>query len=270
MNTKTTGQRKEQTKEVSITVDLGPQIARVAISDEVIARFKDLIARRVFVPGGKLPPERDLAAALAVSRPTLRQALRALQILGVIRSRQGSGSYLAETAADILREPLEFALAMKGVVKTDLFETRCTLEVKLASLAADRRSEEDLAAMREALARMRQSFGNPEKWCEHEIHFHDCIVRAARNAVMSTVMEMLSYMLMESRMETVRLLADYATSYEAHEKVFVQIEKRDARAAARAMTQHFEMMETRAKECQILRPGEDQDQSPKREVNSKR
>lgn len=236
---------EEPTKTIAIPVDLGPQIARVAISDEVIARFKDLIARRVFVPGGKLPPERDLAAALAVSRPTLRQALRALQILGVIRSRQGSGSYLAESAADILREPLEFALAMKGIAETDLFETRCTLEVKLASLAAIRRKEEDIAEMRNTLARMRESFGNPDSWCVHEIHFHSCILNAARNAVMSTVMEMLSFMLLESRRETVRLLTDYGSSYAAHEKVFIEIEKQDSEAAGLAMVEHFRMMEGR-------------------------
>jgi len=246
MDTKTlisTGESKHE----SLAVDLGPQIARVAISDELIARFKDLTARGIFVAGGKLPPERDLAAALAVSRPTLRQALRALQIIGVIRSRQGSGSYLAESAADILRQPLEFALALKGIAKNDLFDTRCTLEVKLASLAAERRTDADVAEMREALTRMRGSFGDPVAWCKFEIDFHDSIVRAARNAVMSTIMEMLSYMLLESRRETVRMLTDYGVSYAAHEKVFLQIEKQDTAAAARAMTEHFEMMQTRSR-----------------------
>lgn len=261
MDTRTTGPTNEDSKQVSVGMDIGPQIARVAISDEVIARFKDLITRRVFVPGGKLPPERDLAAALAVSRPTLRQALRALQIMGVIRSRQGSGSYLADSAADILREPLEFALALKGIFKADLFETRRTLEVKLAGLAAERRSEEDLAAMRQALARMRESFGNPELWCRHEIGFHDNIVRAARNAVMSTIMEMLSFMLMESRVETVRSLTNYPNSYEAHEKVFIEIENGDPEGAARAMTEHFEMMQTRVKESAGKVPDQNRSQN---------
>jgi GntR family transcriptional regulator, transcriptional repressor for pyruvate dehydrogenase complex len=252
-NLETTRAQIPDTGALSVSVDLGPQITRVVISDEVISRFKDLIARRVFVPGRRLPPERELATALAVSRPTLRQALRALQILGVIRSRQGSGSYLAESAADILRAPLEFALAMKGIAKTDLFETRCTLEVRLASLAAERRGEEDLVAMREALASMRNSFGDPEAWCTHEISFHDSIVRAARNAVMITIMEMLSFMLMESRKDTVRMLTDYPASYDSHEKVFVQIEKKDAEGAALAMADHFRIMQKRAEECQMVR-----------------
>jgi len=119
-----------------LSFDIGPRINRVAISDELIARFKELIEKGVFVPGHRLPPERDLAEALAVSRPTLRQSMRALQIMGVIKARQGSGSYLADSAGEIMRVPVEFALAFKNVARTDLFETRRTLEVKLASLAA--------------------------------------------------------------------------------------------------------------------------------------
>ncbi len=231
-----------------LSVDVGPRINRVAISDELVARFKELIAKRVFIPGHRLPPERDLAEALAVSRPTLRQALRALQIMGVIRARQGSGSYLADSASDIMRVPLEFALTLKNVAKNDLFETRCTLEVKLASLAAERRTEQDLEAMRHALSQMEKAMGDPEAWCRTEPQFHSCIVQAARNGVMATMIEMLSQMLMESRKETVRLLNDYTSSYVSHENIYVEIQKQDAAAAARRMMEHFSLIKTRAKQ----------------------
>jgi len=100
--------------------------------------------------------------------------------------------------------------------------------------------------MRGALASMRDSYGQPEQWCLHEISFHDYVVHAARNAVMSTIMEMLSRMLIESRRETVRMLTDYETSYRAHANVFLQIEKQDADGAAQAMLDHFRMMQARA------------------------
>jgi GntR family transcriptional regulator, transcriptional repressor for pyruvate dehydrogenase complex len=235
-----------------LALDVGPRITRVAISDELIARFKELIAKGIFIPGHRLPPERDLAEALAVSRPTLRQALRALQIMGVIRARQGSGSYLADSASDIMRVPLEFALATKNVAKTDLFETRCTLEVKLASLAAERRTDKDLEAMRYALREMEKAMGDAEAWCRTEPQFHSCIVQAARNGVMATMIEMLSQMLMESRKETVRLLMDYTSSYRSHENVYVEIEEQDAAAAARMMMEHFELIKTRASQFDSL------------------
>src|SRR5262245_8610533 len=94
---------------------LGPQMTPLGASAEGALRFKALISRRVFTAGSRLPPERELAHALGVSRPTLRQAMKALQILGVIRIRHGDASYLAESASNILKEPIEFALALKSI-----------------------------------------------------------------------------------------------------------------------------------------------------------
>ena len=228
---------------------LGPQIKRSGISDELISRFKDLIIRRVFTTGARLPPERELAGALGVSRPTLRQAMKALQILGVIRIRHGDASYLAESASNILKEPLEFALALKGVSRKDLFETRQTLEVRLAGLAAERRTEGDLRNMRNALGAMKEAMGIPAQWIQHEMIFHACIVQATKNEVMITIMEMLSRMLMESRRETVQLLTNYEDSYRSHDMVYLEIEKQDPVGASHAMVEHFSIMEARAKKA---------------------
>lgn len=226
--------------------DWGPQIKRVAISDEVISRFRDLIASRALKPGCRLPSERDLTEALGVSRPTLRQAMKGLQLLGIIRSRQGDGSYLANSTSDFLRAPLEFAIAFKGMAKHDLFEARQAIEVKLAALAARRRTQEDLNQMRRALAGMNAAKGSPDQYCEHGLRFHNCIAQASKNAVMISIIEMLSDMLVQSRRESVRLLTDYEGSYRGHEQIFLQIEKGDAKGAADAITEHFRSMEDRA------------------------
>jgi GntR family transcriptional repressor for pyruvate dehydrogenase complex len=223
----------------------GPQIRRVAITDEVISRFKDLILQHVLTPGCKLPSERKLVEVLGVSRPTLRQAMKALQVLGIIRCRQGDGSYLVETTSEILKAPLDFAIALKGTAKPDLFETRQTMEVKLAALAAERRTAQDLQNMRLALAGMRASAGVPDQWCEHDIAFHTRIVEAARNAVMASIVEMLSHMLVQSRTESVRLLTDYEGSLRSHERVFEEIERQNPAGAGEAMAEHFRLMETR-------------------------
>jgi GntR family transcriptional repressor for pyruvate dehydrogenase complex len=215
------------------------------MSDEVIGRFKDLIARRVLAPGAKLPSERDLAQSMDVSRPTLREALRTLQILGVVKTRQGSGNYVADSSSEVLKAPLEFALAMSGTLTTDLFEARCAIEVKVAELAARRRVEEDLKNMRAALSRMKETMGQAEEWCLHEIQFHDSIVVAAKNSVMTTIMEMLSHLLMESRKRTVRSLKDYSASYVAHENVFLAIAAQDPVKAAATMVDHFATLESR-------------------------
>lgn len=224
----------------------GPQIRRMAITDEVISRFKDLIQQGVLTPGSKLPSERELAGVLGVSRPTLRQAMKALQVLGIIRSRQGDGSYLAEITSDVLRAPLDFTIALKKPAKRDLFETRQTVEVKLAQLAAERRTEQDLQNLRAALAAMQASAGIPDQWCESDIRFHTCIVEAAKNAVMASIFEMLSHLLIQSRKDTVRLLTDYEASFQSHKRVFEQIERQNPSGAREAMVDHFRAMESRA------------------------
>ena len=90
--------------------------------------------------------------------------------------------------------------------------------------------------------------GDPEAWCRTEPEFHSCIVRAARNGVMTTIIEMLSQMLMESRKETVRLLTDYTSSYRSHENIYVEIDKQDSAAASRMMMEHFALIEKMAKQ----------------------
>lgn len=227
---------------------LGPKIERTGISEELVDRFRELISRGVFKAGDKLPAERELAQALDVSRPTIRHALRALQILGVVKSRQGSGSFLATSSADILRVPLEIALALNRTGTSELFETRKTLEVKLAQLAAERRTSDDLNQMESCLDRLKASMGVPDQWCAHEISFHNYIVVAAKNGVMTAIMEMLSRMLIESRHETIRILKNYPESYKAHEDVYVAIEQSNSVAAAEAMTEHFAMMERRSRQ----------------------
>ncbi len=127
-----------------LSLDIGPRINKVAISDELIARFKELIERKVFVPGQQTAAGTRPGGGTCGEPSDPAPGLRALQIMGVIKARQGSGSYLADSASDIMRVPLEFALALKNVAKTDLFETRRTLEVELASLAAQRRTNDDL------------------------------------------------------------------------------------------------------------------------------
>lgn len=224
----------------------GPQLKRTAISDEVISRFRQLIANRVLVPGCQLPTERELAENLGVSRPTLRQATKALQLLGIIRSRQGDGSYLAESTNDMLRAPLEFAIAFKGMNSHSLLETREAIEVKLAALAAIRHTEDDARKMQEALDGMKSSMPDPDLYCDWGLRFHEAIAQASQNSVMVSIMEMLSGLLEQGRRESVRALHDFDTSYQQHEGIYLGILSRSPQKAAEAMAAHFSSMEDRA------------------------
>src|SRR5512134_2603205 len=94
------------------------------LTHQLLARFKDLIAQGVLRPGGRLPPERELAKRFGVSRSSLRHALKVLDIMGVLTQRVGDGTYLTTSASRILSEPLEFLVLLDGISLFDLLETR--------------------------------------------------------------------------------------------------------------------------------------------------
>jgi GntR family transcriptional repressor for pyruvate dehydrogenase complex len=127
----------------------GPVGDKDGITNQLIGRLKDLISRGVLVPGAKLPPERELAPAFGVSRSSLRHALKALEIRGVLTQRVGDGTYLTENSDGILRESFELLMLIDGISLADLLETRLIAEPELAARAAERATLDDLRSMKE-------------------------------------------------------------------------------------------------------------------------
>ena len=113
-------------------------IKKSAISEEISSRLLLMIREKQLSPGEKLPPERELAAMLNVSRPSLREALRALAIMNVIEMRQGDGTYITSLEPELLVEHLDFVLSLDDSTFLQLFEARKIVEVGIASLAAQR------------------------------------------------------------------------------------------------------------------------------------
>src|SRR6267142_2020597 len=129
--------------------------------DDVTARlvgvFKNLISEGALTPGGRLPAERDLAEEFGVSRSSLRQALKVLQIMGVISQRVGDGTYLNAGAPSILSEPMEFLILLDGISFHELMEARLIVEPELAARAARRATAEDIAELQQVLTEMEEN-----------------------------------------------------------------------------------------------------------------
>src|SRR5215211_3195854 len=109
-------------------------------SEEVISQLREMIHRGELRPGDRLPPERDLAKLIGVSRPTLRAAIRSLAAVGVLQSRQGAGTFVvnAEGSPSLDSSPLRLMAALHGFTSSEMFEARRSLEMALAELAAER------------------------------------------------------------------------------------------------------------------------------------
>src|SRR3989304_10553392 len=123
------------------------------IPEKIVARILSLIKEKQLGPGDKLPPERELAAMMQVSRPSLRTALRALSHMNIIEIRQGDGTYVTSLDPQALIEPLEFVFSLDDSTFLELLEARKILEVGIAGLAARQITDEEIAGLEACLVR---------------------------------------------------------------------------------------------------------------------
>jgi GntR family transcriptional repressor for pyruvate dehydrogenase complex len=207
------------------------------VTNQLLAQFKDLIAQGVMRPGMKLPPERNLAVRFAVSRSSLRHALKVLETMGVVRQRVGDGTYLTTSAASILTQPLEFLVLLDGISLFDLMETRLIVEPELASRAAERATLEDLAALRQSLDGMRTERDN-KKQVELDLAFHDTIFRASGNLLCQRIFSLIHRAMARSMVLTSQLV-DRKHTLSFHGPICDAIDRRRPEGARKAMTEHL-------------------------------
>jgi GntR family transcriptional repressor for pyruvate dehydrogenase complex len=218
-------------------------IRRTSVPDEIIHHLKELIDSQYLTPGSRLPGERELAKMLDVSRPSLREALRVLSRLGIVENRPGSGTYLADSAAPWPLEPFSLLFSLNKSALFEVFEARKGLEGMVASLAAQRRTEGDLKTMREALEGMGKNLKDYVLYTEYEKAFHLAIVEAARNNVISDLMNKLYWLLEETRERFYRdakvppNLRDI--DYRNHQLIYQRIEAGDEHEASVVMISHL-------------------------------
>jgi GntR family transcriptional repressor for pyruvate dehydrogenase complex len=152
------------------------------ITAHLIGRIKDMISTREVSPGCKFPPERELAKRFEVNRASVRQALKVLEIMGILSQRVGDGTYLSGSAETILHEPVDFLVLLDDLSQHELFETRLIMEPELAARAAERATSEDLLALRNSIFSMERSRNTRERLIS-DMAFHEAIFRASGNRI---------------------------------------------------------------------------------------
>src|SRR5262245_42752203 len=159
-------------------------VSRDALPDQIATRLIDLITERRLKAGDRLPPERELAASMGVSRSSLREALRALAMLGVAEMRHGDGTYLTALAPETLMKPVGLVLALSDSGLAELFEARKLVEPGLAELAAERISAADAEELQQCAQASADVLADPDAFMWHDIELHALIARAADNAIL--------------------------------------------------------------------------------------
>lgn len=214
---------------------------RGTTSEEVIAQLREMIHRGELRPGDRLPPERDLAKLLGVSRPTLRAGIHSLAAVGVLQSRQGAGTFVvkADGPPSLDSSPLRLMASLHGFTPAEMFEARRSLEMAIAALAAERATGDHMATLAEEIAGMYASLDEPEQFLVHDMRFHQTVAAASGNRILTSLMNMVATILFDVRSKTVRRARDLKESAEMHRQVYRAIRERNPEAAGNAMRDHL-------------------------------
>ena len=219
-------------------------IKKSAVPEEISARLLALIRERHLKPGDKLPPERELAAAMQVSRPSLREALAALAMMNVFETRQGDGTYVTSLDPDLLVEPLDFALSLDDSLILHLFEVRRILEVAIARLAAERITPGQVAVLEDMVAASVAAADDATLFLEVDLVLHNLIADAAANPLLKRIMASLGRLGLASRARTGAAPAVRLASVGDHQVIVAALKAHDPQAAAQAMLTHLDHVES--------------------------
>jgi GntR family transcriptional repressor for pyruvate dehydrogenase complex len=218
-----------------------PAEAETAVAAKmVVAHVRSLIESGQFKAGEKLPPERELARVVGVSRASVRTGLRSLATVGVVDARRGAGTFVADGPPIFEVNPLSLFAALHGVPQRELFETRRVIEIDLAGLAAERAGGEELAAISEEVMEMFASLDDVHRFLVHDIRFHRSIAAAARNPLLGAIMEMVADLFYDQRKTTVDRWQGAAEAAEQHRKIYQAIKAGNVEKARHEMGNHLQ------------------------------
>ncbi|ORB30518.1 GntR family transcriptional regulator [Mycolicibacterium parafortuitum] len=214
-------------------------VTRPRLYEVIVEQLCAYIADNAMTPGGRLPAERELAAKLGVSRASLSQALVALEVQGVLSVRHGDGAIL-------IRRPTE-ERAIKALREhadriPDIIEAREALEVKLAGLAAARRSDAEMAAIDAAIAKMEEEVEAGDRGVVGDEMFHEAITAAAHSSLLAKLMHEISGLVRETRIESLSQQDRPRASLEGHKRIAEAVRRQDSVGAAQAMADHIRLV----------------------------
>lgn len=214
--------------------------AECLATELVISHIRGLILRGSLKPGERLPPERELARRIGVSRPSVRAGLRSLAAKGVLVTRRGAGTFVADGPPVLDSEPLSFLAALHGFTRREMFEARRVLEVGVAGLAAEGSTSETQVAISDEVTGMFASVEDPQAFLVHDIRFHRAVGAASANPILASLVEMVSAIFYEHRRRTAeRGRADLRETADMHRRIYQAIRSRDRVGAERAMCEHL-------------------------------
>jgi len=218
-------------------------IKRRGLHEDIVQQFHELINRGKLLPGERLPSERDLACQFNVSRSSVREAIRSMELQGLVVSKPGSGTFISELYEDSIGDLVAAAIRAETKRLSDIFEIRHLMEPAIAGLAAVRASKDDLQNMRQILQTQRKQVENGETGVESDTAFHFALALATHNTALVSMVNAIEDILTKSRDQSLQRPGRPERSLESHLQILTMIEQGDSNNAVTAMDHHLTMVE---------------------------
>lgn len=216
----------------------------MAVTDEAITKIKDMIISGELSAGDRLPPEKELSEKLGLSRSSLREAVKALEIIRVLDVRRGDGTYVTSLEPQLLTEAMSFIVDLhQDESILNIFEVRRILEPAAAAMAAGRITPEQIAALRATMEDI-DNETSVEQLVEHDLIFHSLITAAAKNSYLASVLDALSSSTVRARIWrglTQEKAVDRTLS--EHTAIIEALERGDAELVKSLLTVHISGVE---------------------------
>ncbi len=208
----------------------------------VAERLVQDISSRRLVPGDVLPTERQLAESLEVGRSSIREALRMLESRGLIEA-VGHGAFTVADYGNPLNASLALLVEMRDGDLRELFEVRKMIEVETAALAAERRSDDDLARMRGAIEAMDAGLASADRYITGDLEFHQAVVAATGNRIARDVMHAIRGVMRRGLMSLYQIPGSPERSMQQHRQIFEAVLAQDPNEARRLTREHLSRVE---------------------------
>ena len=211
--------------------------------EQILQQIEDAILKGTLKPGDQLPAERELAQQFGVSRTAVREAVKALREKGLVEAYSGRGTFVTDGTSQAVRQSLDLMMKIgQPEGSTHLAEVRAILEPEIAALAAIRAEEQDIAAMREAVAVMDRARSDGDAFIEADLDFHLSLAEAAANPLILSLIDSIVGLLREQRMRVFKVKGGPERGQFHHKRILEAVERRDSGKAREAMRAHLQQV----------------------------
>ena len=218
-------------------------IKQKRVYEDIVGQVQALIQDGLLKPGDRLPPERELAERFQVSRSSLREAIRALALQGLVVSRPGAGTFVSTESVETILSIIAGSINGCRNYLSDIFEVRHLLEPQIAALAAERATTEDIQSMARSLEEQAGQIDRGETGVEGDTAFHFAMTRATHNQALVRVMSTIADVVRQSRDQSLQTPGRPQRSLASHRRILDIISKGEAEAARPAMEHHLSDVE---------------------------